>query len=479
MRTGPAASGVGSYAASQAASEERRRLERKADDKGVNNGDDDDNSEVGDDDSVGDDVDAEDTGRAASGGASLTPSPSRDESGQGKSWHDQTAGRAAFSVANAGWNDAGSASDNPLPREPEGESKPNSVNDSAYLPRSATAEEVPESEGVVATGLAVSGGTAGSKSQPQGGETRAAAAAPTAEPGSSTHQQKEEEEKVMAGVVLSSALADKGGSSARDRQAQGVVNGGSSARAAEELERKPGPSGTSVDSASGSGATAAMKEVLPPLAEIMTTKATDRPREGSRGASKPPRGALVTPSQAVSAVEATGRLVAEVAVARDGSAGNALDVGGTDVEVVGGTSVTLTPAELTTAAAAAAGEMTVATMEFDSGADDVLFQPAMPANTAIPRYPAVSSSTRAPAGAVGLGATTGGGAAASQTPQEREGQGQRGGGGVLVGSSSYLGEMDEDELAEESERLQREGNRAKRDAETVTEEMKDEVRPSA
>lgn len=41
---------------------------------------------------------------------------------------------------------------------------------------------------------------------------------------------------------------------------------------------------------------------------------------------------------------------------------------------------------------------------------------------------------------------------------------------------AYLGDMDEEELAEESEKLKRESNRAQRDAETVTDEMKEEVR---
>ena len=40
---------------------------------------------------------------------------------------------------------------------------------------------------------------------------------------------------------------------------------------------------------------------------------------------------------------------------------------------------------------------------------------------------------------------------------------------------AYLGDMDEEELAEESEKLKRESNRAQRDAETVTDEMKEEV----
>ena len=48
------------------------------------------------------------------------------------------------------------------------------------------------------------------------------------------------------------------------------------------------------------------------------------------------------------------------------------------------------------------------------------------------------------------------------------------GGGLM--SSAYLGDMDEDELALESERLKRESNKAQRDAETVTDEMKEEVR---
>ncbi|CAM9833201.1 unnamed protein product, partial [Ectocarpus sp. 13 AM-2016] len=41
--------------------------------------------------------------------------------------------------------------------------------------------------------------------------------------------------------------------------------------------------------------------------------------------------------------------------------------------------------------------------------------------------------------------------------------------------TSHLEGMDEDELEEESEKLKREGNKAQRDAETVTEEMKEEV----
>lgn len=41
---------------------------------------------------------------------------------------------------------------------------------------------------------------------------------------------------------------------------------------------------------------------------------------------------------------------------------------------------------------------------------------------------------------------------------------------------AYLGGMDEEELEEESEKLKRESNRAQRDAETVTDEMKEEVR---
>lgn len=45
-----------------------------------------------------------------------------------------------------------------------------------------------------------------------------------------------------------------------------------------------------------------------------------------------------------------------------------------------------------------------------------------------------------------------------------------------MGSMSYLGEMDEDELGREADRLKRERNRAQRDAETVTDEMKEEVR---
>lgn len=42
--------------------------------------------------------------------------------------------------------------------------------------------------------------------------------------------------------------------------------------------------------------------------------------------------------------------------------------------------------------------------------------------------------------------------------------------------AAYLGDMDEEELGEESERLRRESNRGQRDAETVTDEMKEEVR---
>lgn len=50
------------------------------------------------------------------------------------------------------------------------------------------------------------------------------------------------------------------------------------------------------------------------------------------------------------------------------------------------------------------------------------------------------------------------------------------GDGAGAMGTSYLEGMDEDELEEESEKLKREGNKAQRDAETVTEEMKDEVR---
>lgn len=44
------------------------------------------------------------------------------------------------------------------------------------------------------------------------------------------------------------------------------------------------------------------------------------------------------------------------------------------------------------------------------------------------------------------------------------------------GDMAYLGDMDEEELAAESEKLRRESHRAQRDAETVTDEMKEEVR---
>ena len=100
---------------------------------------------------------------------------------------------------------------------------------------------------------------------------------------------------------------------------------------------------------------------------------------------------------------------------------------------------------------------------------DALFQPSMPANAA-PRPPAPSSSARAGAGAAGGGAGANNGAI-----EEQGGFVGGGGGGGGLSSSSYLGDMDEDELGQESERLKRESNRAQRDAETVTEEMKEEV----
>lgn len=50
-----------------------------------------------------------------------------------------------------------------------------------------------------------------------------------------------------------------------------------------------------------------------------------------------------------------------------------------------------------------------------------------------------------------------------------------GAGGEGWGGMDYLGEMDENELALETEKLRRESHRAQRDAETVTDEMKEEV----
>ncbi|CAM9742641.1 unnamed protein product, partial [Ectocarpus fasciculatus] len=88
--------------------------------------------------------------------------------------------------------------------------------------------------------------------------------------------------------------------------------------------------------------------------------------------------------------------------------------------------------------------------EVGGGGTDALFAPSVPGDTSL--------------GPSRVGAAAGGGTT------EVIG----GGAGAMMGTS-YLEGMDEDELEEESEKLKREGNKAQRDAETVTEEMKEEV----
>lgn len=111
-------------------------------------------------------------------------------------------------------------------------------------------------------------------------------------------------------------------------------------------------------------------------------------------------------------------------------------------------------------------------LERESGVDAVggttaLFQPSLPADA--------GSGLRGPSSARQMGTENG----AQETTAIGGGLG--GGNdeaGGFAGHSlgvAYLGDMDEDELEEESEKLKRESNRAQRDAETVTDEMKEEV----
>ncbi|CAM9837269.1 unnamed protein product [Scytosiphon promiscuus] len=351
MRTGPAASGVGSYAASQAASEERRRLERKS---------------------------------ATAGG---------DSDGQ----------------------EAGSASGDPKSEKPVSDPRPESPMAVSPAPMIKASRRSADREGFLESDGGITAGSAGSaviaEVDPHGGETKVSASATATEPQSSTHERKEGVDE-MTGVTLpSAAAARESGASERGQQARAVVAGDSSATVAQGSDHGPGGSEKGGDSAAGLGATAETSKVIPPLAESVSAKANDSPRDESGRAPDLPLAESVTVYQAAPVGDAAAASPAQDADARDESSG-----------------------KNKTAAGAAWN--------------------------------------------VGLGSTTEGRAGASQAPQgqgEEPQGGREGVGGALISSSSYLGEMDEEELAEESERLQREGNRAKRDAETVTEEMKDEV----
>lgn len=410
VRTGPAASGVGSYAAAQAASEERRRLEQGtyASSSGGSGG-----SSGGS------------TRRPVSGGGtSSSPPLSKTEEaqrerrlGSGVTGSDGTGG-----ANGGGYGGVSSSAEDSL----AGSTLRLAGRDGPAMNGKSSVS----GDGV----LVVSSASAGSKeSEGQGGEGPAVTeAVPKAQA----------ESPVTKGVV-----------STTDGGYVSTVQGAHSVAAA------------------GPGESAAAGESRRAVDKEGQHSGDDKSRE--RGGSEvsslpPPPSSTTSPSTAQCSATAGGGALAGVASAKPTEAATAAapgfgikedGEGAGKVVCFAGTGEKEGPASndkpASSAPAPALQESTtdVPHLGRDDFADaksgtGVLFQPSMPV---------AQGEVEEQGGFVGGG----------------------GGGEGDLSNSAYLGDMDEDELAQESDRLKRESNRAQRDAETVTEEMKEEVRVDA
>lgn len=423
VRTGPAASGVGSHAAAQAASEERRRLEQNGSGSSARR-------------------------PVSSSGASVSPPSS--EPGEGR--HEQRPGPRATGTDGGGDGGGGGHGD-----EAPGEDEDHA--DAASRPAEPSRPAMKGKSSVSGDDvLAVSHGS-GSK-EPDGKE-----AGGTGVPGTVP--------KVQTGSPLT-----KGVVSSTD------VNGGSVVRG-------------SHTAAAGSGDSVEAREDRRDVdqEEQYPAHGASREEAGGSGVSgfSPPSSTGAPSTAQGSAVGAGGRHEAAAAAAAAPGPGN--DIGENAAKVVrfATTEGKQDPAaDGKPASPARPAEAIIGDDPPLRGGDlldtasgtDVLFQPALPSN-ASPRLPSASSSAAAEASGGG-NRVNGGAIEAAAVPAARGAGEEQGGfvgggggggeGGEGLMSSSYLGDMDEDELAQESDRLKRESNRAQRDAETVTEEMKEEVR---
>eukprot|EP00903_Cladosiphon_okamuranus_P014772 g13687.t1 len=409
VRTGPAASGVGSHAAAQAASEERRRLEESANGSGGGG-------------SIGNGGGST-TRPVPGGGTSLSPPSSK----TGQARHERRRlGSGAAGADGAGGADGGgygglSSSDE------------DNLAGSAFRPPGRDGPVMDEKSSVSGDGvLTVSCASAGSKEfEGQGGGGTAI---------SEVGPKAQAESPVTKGVV-STIDGDKCSTDQGARSAATAASGESSAAAAvagdesrRAVDEEGQHSGDNKPTERGGSGVSSLPPP-PPTASPYTTQGSATAGEGeSAGVASAEPMAAATPAaprfgredgedeEMAVRFASTGEGEDPTANGKPASAAPAFGENASDVPPLGGDDFTGT-----------------------GGGTGVLF----------PSMPVAQGMVEEQGGFVG-----GGG---------------EGGGIEGVSSSAYLGGMDEDELARESDRLRRESNRAQRDAETVTEEMKEEV----
>ncbi|CAM9623755.1 unnamed protein product [Ectocarpus sp. 6 AP-2014] len=404
IRTGPAASGVGSHAAAHSASDERRRLEITGGNTGAT-------------------TTSIDIGRQTSGSAS-TAAPTTATTTSSNDNGRQASGDAARPPSPGGGRgrqQRGAAVD--APADPKGTAHPHSESRS----RPEIGGELPAPADTAAvTALAVARGSEGKSDEGR----RAVGTGIMAEDGYRDVESVFSESDGERGPPGPLGQRTPAGVSREAAGARGTATGeGFPPRTeAEEPEGAEEASGEAV-AAPGPGATSASSSASSPDPAEGVTASKEKGGESAR---------VGVPPQAIPPRAAAAESLGEG------------QRGGHDATEVDEN-------------ACAKGEPvaegpTSATRKYSppddgdgvgGGGTDSLFAPSVPGDT----RPGPSR----------VGTAAGGGGI------EANGDGE----GVM--GTSYLEGMDEDELEEESEKLKREGNKAQRDAETVTEEMKEEV----
>ncbi|CBJ48609.1 DNA repair enzyme [Ectocarpus siliculosus] len=406
IRTGPAASGVGSHAAAQSASDERRRLEITGGNAGAT-------------------TTSIDIGRQTSGSAS-TAAPTTATTSSSNDNGRQASGDAARPPspgAGRGRQQRGAAVD--APADPKGTAHPHS--ESRSRPEIGGELTAPADTAAV-TAPAVARGSEGKNDEGRG----AVGTGNMAEDGYRDVESVFSESDGERGPPGPLGQRTPAGVSREAAGARGTATGeGFPPRTeAEEPEGAEEASGEAV-AAPGPGATSASSSASPPdPAEGVTAskeKGGESARVGVLPQAIPPRAA---------AAESLGQ------GQRGGHDATEVD----ENACAKGEPVAEGPTSATRKYSPPRGNDGD---EVGGGGTDSLFAPS------------VRGDTRPGPSRVGTAAGGGG--------IEANGDGE----GVM--GTSYLEGMDEDELEEESEKLKREGNKAQRDAETVTEEMKEEV----
>ncbi|CAN0110033.1 unnamed protein product, partial [Ectocarpus sp. 8 AP-2014] len=417
IRTGPAASGVGSHAAAQSASDERRRLEITGGNTGAT-------------------TTSIDIGRQTSGSAS-TAAPTTATTSSSNDNGRQASGDAARPPspgAGRGRQQRGAAVD--APADPKGTAHPHSESRS----RPEIGGELPApTDASAATAPAAARGSEGKNDEGR----RAVGTGNMAENGYRDVESVFSESDGERGPPGPLGQRTPAGVSREAAGARGTATGeGFPPRTeAEEPEGAEEASGEAV-AAPGPGATSASSSASPPdPAEGVTTskeKGGESARVGVPPQAIPPR---AIPPQAIPPRAAAAESLGQGQ--RGGHDATEVD----ENTCAKGEPVAEGPTSATRKYSPPHGNDGD---EVGGGGTDSLFAPSVPGDT----RPGPSR----------VGTAAGGGGI------EANGDGE----GVM--GTSYLEGMDEDELEEESEKLKREGNKAQRDAETVTEEMKEEVR---